>query len=79
MSRKTLDEYPDLLNIWPPPKTSHPQNADTRASKLPLNGGTVTRAYKEPWKTHLTDATPDFTDALWGINEAKRDTRESEE
>jgi hypothetical protein len=79
MSRKTIDEFPDLYNIYPPPPTTNPQNDDSRAQDLidgRLSDAKVVPAYKVPWDgTHLENATPDLCDAIWGINEGKRDVR----
>ena len=77
MSRKTMDEYPLLYNIWAPPPTTWPTNDDERAEDL--IAGTVNTevvgAYKRYRVGHLEYATEDFTDSLWGINEGKRDAR----
>lgn len=78
MSRKTMAEFPDLYNIWRPPRTTHPQNDDTRAQDLidgKLDGDKAVRAYRVNWTadTHLGDASENFRDSLWGINEGKRD------
>ena len=82
-----MDEYPDLYNIYPPPRTSHPQNDDTRAQNLidhELNDETVTAAYFVPWQDssklapiagHLESAEESFRDSTWGINEGKKDIR----
>jgi hypothetical protein len=75
-----MDEYPDIDNIWVPPKTSHPQNADTRVKDLiagKLSDDTVTDAYQKAWDKghHITNACDDFRDALWGVSEGKRDVR----
>jgi len=87
MSRKTMDEYPDLYNIYPPPGTTHPQNDDTRAQQLidgVLNDESVTMAYYVPWQDssllapragHLEPADDAFCDSVWGINEGKKDVR----
>jgi len=56
----------------------HPQNDDTRAQDLidhRLNDTTVSRAYKEPWNTHLTDGTDSFKDSIWGVTEGEKDIR----
>lgn len=78
MSRKTMDEYEDLYNIWPPPRTSHQQNDDTRAQIL-IDGMPEPQWARRlvVWDqgAHLDRAGEDFTDALWGINEGKRDVR----
>ena len=90
MSRKTMDEYappPGLYNIYPTPRTTIQQNDDTRARDLidhRLNDETVTAAYFVLWRDagklapiagHLEGGDQDFKDAIWGINEGKRDVR----
>jgi hypothetical protein len=88
MSRKTMDEYDTpLSNIYPPPRTTHPQNDDTRAQNLikgDLSDERVTAAYNVPWRdagklapvaNHLESAEEDFRDAVWGVSEGKRDVR----
>ena len=78
MSRKTMDEYPDVKNIWPAAEGMNPQNANTRVEDLSrLNDSNVTDAYQKAWDKghHLTNAYDDFCDALWGVSEGKRDSR----
>jgi len=81
MSKKTIDEFDKpLSNIFAPPSTTHPQDDDTRAQALydgQLTNESAVRAYRKPWVAgaHLADATEDFRDAVWGINEGKRDVR----
>jgi hypothetical protein len=78
MSRKTMDEYPDIKNIWEPAEGMHPQNANTRIADLDkLTDSNPTDAYQKAWDKghHLADATECFTDALWGVSEGKRDAR----
>ena len=88
MSRKTMNEYDTpLYNIYPPPRTSHQQNDDTRAQDLidgALSDETVTAAYNVPWRDsgklapvngHLESAEENFRDSVWGINEGKKDVR----
>lgn len=84
MSRKTMDQInrrdigppKGLYNLWPVPDTTYQQNDDTRAQKL-IDGLPEPNWARDlvPWDkpAHLADATDDFTDALWGINEGKRD------
>lgn len=82
MSRKTMAEYPELFNIWPPPATSHPQNDDTRARDLlrgALGRQPVSPAYTNYAVGHLEDANEYIRDAIWGINECKRDLRNIKE
>lgn len=88
MSRKTMDEMchrtgavPDrLYNIWKVPGTMYQQNDDERAEGLidgKLTDEPVVRAYQRAWDPghHLDDAREDYRDALWGVNEGKRDVR----
>lgn len=80
MSRKTMEEYPLLYNLWRPPRTTWPTNDDTRAQALidgKLNDDTCARAYRKAWApdAHLANASEDFRDSLWGINEGKKDIR----
>jgi hypothetical protein len=87
MSRKTMDEYPLLYNIWEPPSTTWPTNDDTRAQNLidgELNDNSAVPAYRVPWRqpsrlapvdAHLEDASENFRDSLWDINEGKKDIR----
>lgn len=88
MSRKTMDEYPEVLNIYRPPRTTHQQNVDDRAKNLingDLNDDSVVAAYNVPWRDpqklapqggHLESAEEDFRDAVWGVSEGKRDVRQ---
>jgi hypothetical protein len=79
MSRKTMDEWPLVKNIWEAPVGTDPPNDNRRVQGLidgVLDGDKCSRAYKEPWTHHLDAAGVDFTDALWGINDGKRDVRQ---
>ena len=76
-----------LYNIYPPPDTTYPQNDDERAQRIidgELNDESCTAAYNVPWRDagklapvagHLEAADESFCDAVWGINEGKRDIR----
>ena len=87
MSRKTMDEFPYLDNIYRPPETTIQQNDDTRSQGLyegVLNDNSAVPAYRVPWRApslhapvnaHLEDATENFRDSVWGINEGKKDIR----
>jgi len=85
MSRKTMDQYDKpLANTYGPPSTSHPQDDDTRSQALydgQLNDESAVMVYRKPWDAghHLANATEDFRDAVWGINEGKRDVRNLKE
>ena len=56
------------------------QNGVPQADELPvkLNDNQVVEAYKVPWAPdgyHLTGAGDDFVDAVWGIQDGRRDVR----
>lgn len=80
MSKKTMEEYPDLDNLYPPPRTTVVINDDSRAKDLiagRLDGDKCVALYHVPWDgSHGENATPDFRDAVWGVNEGKRDVRQ---
>lgn len=70
-----------LYNIYPPPDTSWQQDDDRRAQDLidgRLTNSCVAEVYSRPWDKnhHLAPGGEDFTDAIWGINEGKRDVRQ---
>ena len=80
MSRKTMDVWPELYNIYPAPRGTRQQNDDPRAQALIdgyLNDETVTRVPPTDARLagHLEGGAEDLKDAVWGINEGKRDVR----
>ena len=77
MSRKTMDEFNDLRNVYPRPKTWPQQNVDTRDISQ-LNPETAAPLFHQPWQSdgHLASAGDDLCDAIWNISEGKRDVRQ---
>ena len=80
----TVDKFKDLKSLYPRPEGYDGQkNGTPDGDDLPkeLNDDHVVMAYKVPWESygHLKDATDDITDAVWGIQDGRRDIRQQKE
>ena len=78
-----MKKFSDLEDLYPRPAGYDGQKNGTPTGdhiQDQLTDNTVTEAYKVAWKPwgHLKDATDDVTDAVWGIQDGRRNVRQQE-
>jgi hypothetical protein len=74
-----MKKFEEVQGIFDLPATLKGGSNDSRAEELDqLNDNQVVVAYKVPWKDygHLKNADDDIIDAVWGMQDGRRDVRQ---
>lgn len=74
-----MKKFEEVKGIMDLPPTLKGGGNDERGGQLDqLNDNQVVPAYKVPWESygHLSDATEDIIDSVWGMQEGRRQIRQ---
>ena len=79
-----VDKFKDIESLFPRPAGYDGEcNGTPYGDEIPekLTDDHVTEAYLLPWEKygHLKDADADFKDAVWGIQDGRRDIRQQKD
>lgn len=76
-----MRSFKQSVGIYPRPETIDDSNVDSRHSQIEdgtLNDDSCVPAYKVPWESygHLSSADDAVEDAVWGMQEGRRQVRQ---